>query len=651
MTIEIVATINSDGARRGADQLNRSLASASGGVQRFDNNILSLNRALGLLGGYLSARALFDFGKAAIGAADNFTRLEARLNAIGTGGFSAQQVMDAVADAADRARVPVNDLTDVYARNAVALERLGYSQGEAIRVAETLSKLGTLSGGSAQSVSQALFQLSQAFNSGTLRGEEFNSVAEQMPEVLRALADATGRPVGELRKLASEGKITAQTLADAMLSASQTTDERFGRMGMTVDQSLTLLSNSFTTNWGKISKEIGVTETWSDLIRDFTAAIEGPVGRDVLGMFATGLNAVATAARSVGDAIKWARDSLNQDLADWQGQLGGQGVVAPVDGFANVAGGAAGLASSRARIGGVPLVGSQNGQGQRRPTFGAGTGDDSEAKAIERTIARTKELSALEDLRNAVTRARLNGEFEVARQLEKQIELEGRITPEMEKRAPLLAAELRQRIENGIELERQLEDQQRLIDQNIAFAEELSSTLTTGLAAAIRQGDSFADSLRNVAARLVEVIAQATLLDPLQKSLSNSISGGLGSFDLGSIAGSLFGGLGFAKGTVLNGPARFAGGGISGQAGESGPEAILPLKRGANGSLGVVAAGGGTGSNVINITIEGDATDSTVAKMERVARQIVAQQAPGIVANSVSAVRRENVRDRNYLRR
>lgn len=652
MTIEIVATINSDGAKRGAAELNRALDSSQRHVERFDRGILNVNRALSAFAGFLTIRALTNVGRAAISAADDFTRLEARLTALGTGGFTALEVMEAIGDAADRARVPVNDLTDVYARNSVALERLGYSQAEAVRVAETLSKLGTLSGASAESVSKALFQISQGLNAGALRGEEFNSMAEQTPEIMRAMADALGMTTGELRKAAMEGRITGQTIADAMLYASETTDAKFDGMAMTVDQSLTLLSNSFAREWGRISKEMGVTETWSDLVRDFTAALEGPVGRDVLKMFANGLNLVASGARAVGDAIKWARDQLNADLTEWQATLARRGVVSPVDGFAAFAGAGAGLANSDARIGGVvPLTGRSTNPLRGRPTLGAGTADDSEAKRIQRTIDRTRELVAAEELRNAVVQARLNGEFEVARQLENQLQIEQRITPEMEKHAPLLAAELRQRLENGAELERQLENQSELIARNQAFADELASTLTTGFANAIKQGESFTDVLRNVAAQLFEVVAQAAILDPLQRTLSASISGAMGSFDLGGAAASLAGGFAFAKGGVLNSPAKFTSGGMRAVAGEAGPEAILPLRRGADGSLGVVSNGGGSNVTNVNITVEGDATDATVEKMRRVAESVFGARSATLINASVSAVAQRNRADRNYLRR
>lgn len=663
MTIEIVATINSDGAKRGAAQLNSALASSSGHVKRFDSSILSVNRALGLLGGFMAVRTLVNAGKAAISAADDFTRLEARLNAIGTGGYTAQQVMDAVGDAANRARVPVNDLTDVYARNAAALGRLGYSQSEAVRIAETLSKLGTLSGGSAQSVSAAMFQLSQAFNSGTFRGEEFNSVAEQTPEVLRALSDATGKSAGELRKLAAEGKITAETVADAMLYVSHTTDERFGKMGSTVEQSLTLLSNSVTTNWGKISKEMNVTGSWVSTINDLTKALELPVAKNIMRDFAFGLTWIADAAKSglgyLGQFVSYIQELRDARIAS--DAAGGD--LASIDSISYKNALLNGSGGGRRRGGirnGKPVTGAATGTvptldvtgGRPQPTFGKGTSDDSEAKRIERVIERTRELSAVEDLRNAVTTARLNGEHEVARQLERQIELEQRITPEMEKHAPLLVAELRQRIENGYELERQLETQSELIERNKQFAEDMASTLTDGFKRAITEGNSFSETLRNVASQLMDVVAQAALFDPLKKNLTDSISGSLGSTDLGSMfSGFSLGGFGFAKGGVLSSPASFTSGGMRGVAGEAGPEALMPLKRGADGSLGVVAQGGGSGSQVINISIAGDATDATVEKLRAVARQEFTRLAPGVVRDSVSAVRREHVRDTNYLRR
>ncbi len=84
---------------------------------------------------------------------------------------------------------------------------------------------------------------------------------------------------------------------------------------------------------------------------------------------------------------------------------------------------------------------------------------------------------------------------------------------------------------------------------------------------------------------------------------------------VGNSVGSLFGSVfGFAKGGafansgggVLNSPLAFPlAGGNLGVAGEAGPEAILPLTRGANGELGVRSSGGGG----MNVTVNIAATD------------------------------------------
>ena len=58
----------------------------------------------------------------------------------------------------------------------------------------------------------------------------------------------------------------------------------------------------------------------------------------------------------------------------------------------------------------------------------------------------------------------------------------------------------------------------------------------------------------------------------------------------------------FAQGGIVNGPTLFPMRGATGLMGEAGPEAIIPLKRGPDGKLGV--AGGGGGQMVVNVTIQ-----------------------------------------------
>lgn len=58
----------------------------------------------------------------------------------------------------------------------------------------------------------------------------------------------------------------------------------------------------------------------------------------------------------------------------------------------------------------------------------------------------------------------------------------------------------------------------------------------------------------------------------------------------------------FAKGGVVTGPTLFPMRGGTGLMGEAGAEAIMPLRRGSDGRLGVAAAGGGTVNVTMNIS-------------------------------------------------
>jgi lambda family phage tail tape measure protein len=113
------------------------------------------------------------------------------------------------------------------------------------------------------------------------------------------------------------------------------------------------------------------------------------------------------------------------------------------------------------------------------------------------------------------------------------------------------------------------------------------------------------------------------------------------SFFAANAKGNAFGANGiipFAKGGIVNGPTLFPFANGTGLMGEAGPEAIMPLQRGANGKLGVLASGGGGNvSVVVNVdasgsNVEGDAEDSK--QLGRVIaaaiqQELVKQKRPG----------------------
>jgi lambda family phage tail tape measure protein len=93
----------------------------------------------------------------------------------------------------------------------------------------------------------------------------------------------------------------------------------------------------------------------------------------------------------------------------------------------------------------------------------------------------------------------------------------------------------------------------------------------------------------------------------------------------------------FARGGIVNGPTLFPFAKGIGLMGEAGPEAIMPLRRGRDGNLGVMSSGGGTTNVVVNVdasgsSVEGDQQQAKAlgnAISAAVQSELVKQKRPG----------------------
>jgi tape measure domain-containing protein len=108
----------------------------------------------------------------------------------------------------------------LYSRLSRATSDMGLSQRELIDLTTTINQSFATSGATAAEASAAITQLSQGLAAGALRGDEFNSVAEQAPGIMRAIAESLNMTVGELRAFAAEGGITADIVVKALQQAS-----------------------------------------------------------------------------------------------------------------------------------------------------------------------------------------------------------------------------------------------------------------------------------------------------------------------------------------------------------------------------------------------------------------------------------------------
>lgn len=142
------------------------------------------------------------------------------------------------------------------------------------------------------------------------------------------------------------------------------------------------------------------------------------------------------------------------------------------------------------------------------------------------------------------------------------------------------------------------------LDDLDSRSRSFGSALSSALASATTGGKGLDGVLQGLASRLTNIALSAGL-KPLETALggaADSLSSGIGKlfgFARGGVPGKV---TAFADGGVVASPTYFPMGSDLGLMGEAGSEAILPLKRGSDGSLGVASSGGGGSSVVVNIT-------------------------------------------------
>jgi tape measure domain-containing protein len=145
-------------------------------------------------------------------------------------------------------------VADVYAR----LRPLGTRLAEIETVYKGFNAVALASGTSAEAASGAFLQLSQALGSGRLQGDEFRSIAEQVPGILKLVANEMGVTVGQLKQLGSEGKITSDVLINA-------------------------LAKGFEENKGKISELLALSPAQRfKEFKDSTQALSNAMGSELL---------------------------------------------------------------------------------------------------------------------------------------------------------------------------------------------------------------------------------------------------------------------------------------------------------------------------------------------------------------------------------
>lgn len=268
---------------RNQRNVDRELGRTTASLDRFQAKVTQVAAAIGML-----ASATF-----LIAQSDAYTKLNAQLK-LATDGYSSLGVaQEKVRSISREAQADISAIGVLYARITNATKQLHTSQAAVGDITRVVALSMKVSGASAQESSSAMLQLSQAFASGVMRGEEFNSVSEAAPRLMKALADGMGVPIGRLRAMAEAGKLTTSVLVEALPKALASLEEEAKHV-QTVSGAFQVLKNEVMLFVGAQTTANGSAAAAANVLKTLAANLD-LVAAAAVGIAATKLSATILA--------------------------------------------------------------------------------------------------------------------------------------------------------------------------------------------------------------------------------------------------------------------------------------------------------------------------------------------------------------------
>ncbi|MGX8931561.1 tape measure protein [Proteus mirabilis] len=290
------------------NRMDSSFNRTSQSVNNTERSMQSLSKVAAALTGYLSASMVASYSEA-------WTELNNKLSNSVRASESLVDVTQRVFDISQATRSSLDATATLYARLERGTREYNTSAEDLAKLTSIINQGFIVSGATAQEAENAIIQLSQGIASGVLRGEEFNSVAEQGSRLMVALADSMGVGIGQLRKMAAEGKLTTDVVVKGLLSQGDAIGKEFAKTTRTMSQAFQEAGNNLTKFLGENTTIKASINVFSDAV--ITVSKNLDVMTDVLTFAAGVIGSRFIGALSLAGAaqLKKAKDTITSTIA------------------------------------------------------------------------------------------------------------------------------------------------------------------------------------------------------------------------------------------------------------------------------------------------------------------------------------------------
>lgn len=209
----------------------------------------------------LGAISLGGFGLSAIvNISDSYTKFTSQLKLATNSSVDFQRAYRSVINIATESQSDITSVGILYSRLSRSMKDVGITSKELNDITKTVALSLRVSGATAVETASTMLQLSQSFGAGRLNGQEFAAVAEASPILLIQLAKSMEKPIGALKQLAEEGRLTREELKKAFtdkefLAYLESSAKEVG----TLSSAFTVLKNNLTIYIGEADKANGAS--------------------------------------------------------------------------------------------------------------------------------------------------------------------------------------------------------------------------------------------------------------------------------------------------------------------------------------------------------------------------------------------------------
>ena len=255
-----VGAIDVETYERKVEQLNSEL-------EQTDGKASAAAGGLGKIGSVLAGFATLSFAKSMLDTADAMQSINSQVRQVVSSESEYLAIQRQLLDVANNTHASLESTANLYVSTSRALKDYGYTQQEILTFTEATNNAMAIGGVQAQQQAAALMQLSQALGSGVLQGDEFKSIAEAAPILLDTIAEYMGKSRAEIKKLGSEGKLTADVIFQAISGSAEKFAEQAAKMPMTMGQALTVFSNNWQSMISKLLNDSGAMSGIASIIK------------------------------------------------------------------------------------------------------------------------------------------------------------------------------------------------------------------------------------------------------------------------------------------------------------------------------------------------------------------------------------------------